>query len=128
MGCEPLFLREPDIRNLTAMGNDILVISRNEWQDQAHTLPLDLSAYTGRGALKNKNTGVVFGTPFTVVITNSVTPNVPTNVTATIAKPAIETLPLQEPFIYDISLDSTSPVDSFTLMTGIITFYPYAST
>lgn len=125
MGCGPLFLRKPTIQDLEAMGNDLLTISDNLWTNQTHTVPYDLIGYVGRGALKNKNTGEVFAHPFVVVITQDSTI---CNVTGTIAKAYIETLPVATPFIYDISVDSGVSGDSFTVITGIITFREYAST
>jgi hypothetical protein len=121
MGCDTVFLRKPTIQDLEAMGNDVLTISDNLWQDQLLAVPFDFTGYVGRGALKDKNSGIVFGTPFTVAINAN-------NITGTIAKSAVETIPAHRPFIYDISVDRSSDGDSFTVITGIITFRDYAST
>lgn len=126
MGCstDTVFLREPVIANLKAMNNALLTLSINLWTDDTQKTPYSLSGYTGRGALKNKTTGVLFATPFTVVITQT---SLITNVSGTISKAAIETISVDTPYIYDLSVDNTSTGDSMVIWTGLITFKQGAS-
>lgn len=124
MSCQAVFIREPLILDLEAMGNDMLPLSINLFQDKLKTIPADLTGYTPRSALRDKADISIVINADSITLTN--TPTV-CNITAIYHKSTIEALTVNRPYLYDISVDNSGNGDSFTVWYGVIVFLQGAS-